>query len=44
MEPYVGYSMSVMAGMAMLGAALWLGAQLPLTLPSACTWSYRQRS
>lgn len=32
MEPYVGYSMSVMAGMAMLGAALWLSAQLPLTL------------
>ena len=32
MDPYVGYSMSVMAGMAMLGAALWLGSQLPLTL------------
>jgi len=30
MEPYVGYSMSVMAGMGMLGAALWLGSKLPL--------------
>ena len=31
LEPYVGYSMSVIAGLVMLGAALWLGARLPLS-------------
>lgn len=30
LEPYVGYSLSVIAGLVMLGASLWLGAKLPI--------------
>ncbi|OPY82150.1 MAG: Hydrogenase-4 component E [Smithella sp. PtaU1.Bin162] len=29
-EPFVGYIMSVIAGLAMLGISFWLGAKLPL--------------
>ena len=29
-EPFVGYIMSVLAGLAMLGVSLWLGGKLPL--------------
>ncbi|HKQ62476.1 MAG TPA: NADH-quinone oxidoreductase subunit K [Candidatus Polarisedimenticolaceae bacterium] len=29
-EPYVGYSLSLLVGMAALGLALWIGSRLPL--------------
>jgi len=32
-EPYVGYSLSLLAGVGMLIAAFWIGARLPLTVP-----------
>ena len=33
LEPYVGYSLSVLAGLALLGASVWLGSQLQLNPP-----------
>jgi hydrogenase-4 component E len=33
-EPFVGYTMSVFAGLAALGVSLWLGARLPLPTPA----------
>ncbi len=35
MEPYVGYTTSLLVAAVMLGAAMWLGRQLPLPLPAA---------
>ncbi len=34
MEPFVGYSTSLMAGVGLLGLAMWLGGHLPLPIPS----------
>ena len=32
MEPFVGYSLSLAIGVALLGPSVWLGARLPLSL------------
>ncbi|MEK6608574.1 MAG: NADH-quinone oxidoreductase subunit K [Myxococcota bacterium] len=34
-EPYVGYALSVLAGVLALGFAVWLGARLPMPRPAA---------
>jgi len=35
MEPFVGYTMSLLVGAALLATAMWLGGQLPLPVPAA---------
>lgn len=34
LEPYVGFSLSILAGVGMLGASVWLSGQLPLASPA----------
>ena len=33
MEPYVGYSLSLLSGVGMLIVSFWIGSRLPLTIP-----------
>jgi hydrogenase-4 component E len=35
MEPFVGYTMSLLVGAVLLGTAMWIGRQLPLPIPAA---------
>ncbi len=34
MEPYVGYTTSIMMGLGLMALAIWLGGRLPLPIPS----------
>jgi hydrogenase-4 component E len=35
MEPFVGYTMSLLVGAVLLGTAMWIGRRLPLPIPAA---------
>lgn len=38
MEPFVGYIMSIIAGLVMLGVSLWMSTKLPLFTPGSGTF------